>query len=390
MTSIPGYIKYLAILAAIVLTAYVLITAKSILSPLLTALILALLLHPVSGGMERIRIPRGISSVLSIVLVVLTIAGLSVFFSAQVRNIGRDMDQIEARINNVIDRSSSWMETTFGIEPQEQTGYMKDSLTSLLRGSTSFLTNTLSATAGFFTAFFLCIICLFFFLYYRKFLMAFVYRLFNPANHSKVGETVTKIEKVVRSYIVGLFTVILIVGILNTIGLMVLGIQHAVFFGALAAVLTIIPYFGVFIGSLLPILFALVTKDSLWYPVGVALLFWAVQFLEGNFITPNVVGGRVSINPFAAILVLFFGGMIWGAIGMILSIPILAIAKVVFDVVEPLQPYGFLLGNPPDEYTLENRRRRFKNMSIVKKKTGRKKRVKTAKPTEAKEDTVEA
>ncbi|MEM9673851.1 MAG: AI-2E family transporter [Bacteroidota bacterium] len=369
MTRIPGYVKYLAILAAIVLTAYVLIIAKSILSPLLTALILALLLHPVSAGMERIRIPRGISSVLSIVLVVLTIAGLSVFFSAQVRNIGRDMNQIEAKINDVIDRSSNWMEMTIGIEPQEQTTYVKESLTSLLRGSTSFLSNTLSATAGFFTAFFLCIICLFFFLYYRKFLMAFVYRLFKPANHRQVGDTVIKIEKVVRSYIVGLFTVILIIGILNTVGLMVLGIQHAMFFGALAAVLTIIPYIGVFIGSLLPILFALVTKDSLWYPMGVALLFWAVQFLEGNFITPNVVGGRVSINPFAAILALFFGGMIWGAIGMILSIPMLAIAKVVFDEIEPLQPYGFLLGNPPDKYTLENRKERLGKMRIVKKKS---------------------
>jgi len=383
MTRIPGYIKYLAILAAIVLTAYVLIVAKSILSPLLTALILALLLHPVSASMERIRIPRGISSVLSIVLVVLTIAGLSVFFSAQVRNIGRDMNQIEAKINDVIDRSSNWMDITIGIEPQEQTTYIKESLTSLLRGSTSFLSNTLSATAGFFTAFFLCIICLFFFLYYRKFLMAFVYRLFKPANHTKVGDTVIKIEQVVRSYIVGLFTVILIIGILNTVGLMVLGIQHAVFFGALAAVLTIIPYIGVFIGSLLPILFALVTKDSLWYPVGVALLFWAVQFLEGNFITPNVVGGKVSINPFAAILVLFFGGMIWGAIGMILSIPMLAIAKVVFDEIEPLQPYGFLLGNPPDKYTLENRKGRLSKIRIVKKKSSSKKSVEKAETEES-------
>jgi len=154
----------------------------------------------------------------------------------------------------------------------------------------------------------------------------------------------------------------LIVGVLNTTGLMILGIEHAMFFGALAAVLTIIPYIGVFIGSLLPILFALVTKDSLWYPVGVALIFWIVQFLEGNFITPNVVGGRVSINPFAAILALFFGGMIWGAIGMILSIPVLAITKVIFDTVPPLNPYGFLLGNPPDESTLESRRVRLKSI----------------------------
>ena len=203
--------------------------------------------------------------------------------------------------------------------------------------------------------------------------MAFLYRLFNPEHHTEVGTTVLKIEKVVRSYILGLFTVILIIAVLNTVGLMLLGIQHAMFFGALAAVLTIIPYIGIFIGSLLPIVFALVTKDSLWYPLGVALIFWAVQFLEGNFITPNIIGGRVSINPFAAILALFFGGMIWGAIGMILSIPVLAILKVIFDTIEPLRPYGFLLGNPPDEYTLEPKKMRLKEIKIVKKNTAREK-----------------
>ncbi|MEM9831685.1 MAG: AI-2E family transporter [Bacteroidota bacterium] len=368
---IPGYAKYLIILAAVVLTAYVLIVAKSVLSPVLTALILALLLHPVGSWLERLKLPRGISSILSIIFVVLVLAGLSYFFSSQVRSIARDINTIETRFNSAIDQSSGWMESTLGIEPQEQLDYVKDSITTLLRGSTSFLTSTLSATAGFFTAFFLCILSLFFFLYYRKFFVAFMYRLFPISKHEIVGTTVVKVEKVVQSYILGLLTVILIIGILNIVGLMVLGIEHAVFFGALAAVLTVIPYIGVFIGSLLPILFALATKDSLWYPVGVAILFWAVQFLEGNFITPNIVGGRVSINPFASILALFFGGMIWGAIGMILSIPILAIIKVICEVVEPLKPIGFLLGNPPDEYTLDSRKRRFRKIKKSRKKSAK-------------------
>ena len=357
---LPGYVKYLIILASVVLSCYVLIVAKSILAPVVTSLILALLLHPVSNLIERIKIPRGVSSILSIILVCLVIFGLFYFFSSQVRNISRDLVSIEARFSEVIDRGHAWLETTFGVEQQEQTTYLKNSLNSLLRNSTSMLSQTVSATAGFFTSFFLTLLSLFFFLYYRRFLMTFLYKLFSQEQHPKVGATTIKVEKVVRSYILGLFTVIIIIAILNTVGLMFLGIEHAVFFGALAAVLTIIPYIGIFIGSLLPIVFAFVTKDSLWYPLGVALIFWGVQFLEGNFITPNVVGGRVSINPFAAILALFFGGIIWGPIGMILSIPILAITKVIFDAIEPLQPYGFLIGNPPDEdEERENKRKRL-------------------------------
>jgi predicted PurR-regulated permease PerM len=164
-----------------------------------------------------------------------------------------------------------------------------------------------------------------------------------------VGITLHKIERVVRSYILGMFIVILIVAVLNSLGLMLLGIQHAIFFGVLAAILIVIPYVGIIVGSLLPILFALVTKDSLWYPVGVLGLFWGVQVLEGNFITPNIVGNKVSINPFAAILALFFSGIVWGIPGMVLSIPLLAIFKVICDAVKPLQSIGFLLGVPPKE-----------------------------------------
>jgi predicted PurR-regulated permease PerM len=356
MQTIPAYFKYFIILASLVLTCYILILGQPILSPMLSAFIVALLLRPLSGFIERVKINRGISSILSILVVLILVSGLSYFFSAQVGGITSDLNAIGARFNELIDRGYSMMENTFGVEQQQQTRYLKDSLNSFLENSTTAFTRTLSATADFFTGFFLFLICLFFFLYYRRFLVAFLFKWFNPESYSSVSVTIKKVEMVVRSYIVGLFTVILIIAILNSVGLMILGIQHAIFFGALAAVLTIIPYVGILIGSLLPILFALVTKDSLWYPLGVALLFWGVQFLEGNFITPNVIGGKVSINPFAAIIALFAGGMIWGALGMILSIPVLAIIKVICDAVPSLQPIGFLLDNPPEESTLEKKR----------------------------------
>ena len=157
--------------------------------------------------------------------------------------------------------------------------------------------------------------------------------------------TMDNIQKVVESYISGLMIVIVIVAILNTLGLLIMGVPYAIFFGAFAAVLTIIPYIGILIGALLPALYILVQTGSLVNAVIVVGIFAFVQFLEGNFITPNITGSKVSINPFAAILALIIGGEIWGAAGMILSIPIIAILKVVFDAYEPLKPIGFLLGD---------------------------------------------
>src|SRR3546814_5216445 len=103
-----------------------------------------------------------------------------------------------------------------------------------------------------------------------------------------------------------------IVAVLNTGGLYLLGIQYAWFFGTLASLLLLIPYIGIAIGSLLPALFALATKDSAWYALGVIGWFQVVQFLEGNFITPNIVGGKVSINPLMAIISLLLGGLLFG------------------------------------------------------------------------------
>ena len=369
MKDIPGYIKYFVILSSIVLTVYILIIGQPLISPVLSALIVALLLRPLSALLEKIKMNRGFSSVISIIVVLLVLGGLSYFFSAQVGSITSDLKSIGGRFNELIDRGHSWMESSFGVEQEQQTRYLKESLNSFLENSTMAVTRTVSATADFFTGFFLFLISLFFFLYYRRFFVTFIFKWFSSESYGPVSTTIRKVEMVVRSYIVGLFTVIIIVAILNSVGLMLLGIEHAIFFGVLAAVLTIIPYIGILIGSLLPILFALVTKDSLWYPLGVALLFWGVQFLEGNFITPNIVGGKVSINPFAAIIALFTGGMIWGALGMILSIPVLAIIKVICDAVQPLHPIAFLLDNPPEGDTLEKKRPSFRStLNLGKKK----------------------
>src|SRR5690606_41918749 len=136
---------------------------------------------------------------------------------------------------------------------------------------------------------------------------------------------------VVQSYLMGLILVMGIVAILNTVGLYILGVQYAWFFGTLASLLMLLPYIGIAIGSILPAIFALATKDSAWYALGVIAWFQVVQFLEGNFITPNIVGSKVSINPLMAIISIFLGGMLFGIAGLILALPLPATIKVILD-----------------------------------------------------------
>jgi predicted PurR-regulated permease PerM len=192
---------------------------------------------------------------------------------------------------------------------------------------------------------------MFFFLLYRRFFQIFIYKVFSKSgNHSKVKQVLAKLYDVQQNYLIGLLTVMLIVGVLNSVGLLLLGIDYAIFFGFLASFLLLIPYIGIIIGSLIPALLALVTKDSVWYSVGVIAIFAFVQFLEGNLITPKITGSKVSMNSFIAILSIIMFSMLWGTIGMILALPVTASLKVIFDSSARLRPYGFLIGEPLDEH----------------------------------------
>jgi len=153
-----------------------------------------------------------------------------------------------------------------------------------------------------------------------------------------------KVTTVSQKYLKGLFLVILILSVLNSTGFLLLGLRHAVLFGVLLAFLNIIPYIGVLIGSILPFAMALITEDSFGIALGVVGVCVFVQFLENNFITPNVVGGSVSINPFTAIIALTTSALIWGLVGMIIALPFVGMMKVAFDNIESLKPLGFLIG----------------------------------------------
>jgi predicted PurR-regulated permease PerM len=161
---------------------------------------------------------------------------------------------------------------------------------------------------------------------------------------------IRKVYTIQQNYLIGLIKVIFIVGTLNTIGLVILGINNPIFFGFFAAILLLIPYIGIIIGSLIPAILALATKDSAWYAFGIIAIFGFIQFLEGNFITPKITGSKVSINAFVAILSLIVFSMLWGIAGMIVALPVTATLKIIFDNTPEYQAYGFLMGEPIDKH----------------------------------------
>lgn len=341
----PLTFKLAAAMACMVLGTIILIYAKNFLLPIVLASLISFLLYPLCKKMEMKKIPTLVAILISMLLILLLFLISLFLISSQVSNMIADMSNINQKLIFKLNLVQNYLTNHLNISNITLNSWIEKGKSSILSYSGEFLSGTVSTTTQIMEYFALVPVYVFCFLLYRKSFRDFAYSLIKKEKHNDLSQLLVDIQKLSQNYLIGLFTVIIIIGTLNTIGLWIIGIDYALFFGFLAALLTIIPYIGIFIGSLLPIAFALLTKDSIWAAAGVVVVFSIVQFLESNFITPKIVGSRVSINPFAAIVVLLIGGELWGAAGMILSIPVTAILKIIFDSRESTKAIGYFLGS---------------------------------------------
>lgn len=325
--------KMMAIIALLI-TAIILL--KDIVIPIAFASLFAIVLHPIAHRLEK-KTGRILSITLVLVGSFAVVALLVWFVVHQLTGLVASLPDLEQRFYNAALDASQKISRQFNISTAQQLQYVKDGLSALSSSLGALLVST-----SYLVYFFIQVpIYIFLFLLYREkfkeFFLAF----------ASGGEMKWKkdIEGVVRGYISGLTIVVIIAGVLNSIGLLALGIDHAIFFGFLSGALTLIPYVGITLGAALPTLVAFITKENIWYPIGVILVHTVVQFLEGNFITPKVTGSKISINALAAILALLIGGKILGIAGMILAVPLVGILKILLSYSTSLRPFVILLGD---------------------------------------------
>jgi len=154
-----------------------------------------------------------------------------------------------------------------------------------------------------------------------------------------------QVSTVIQRYISGVFTVVFILCILNSLGLYIIGVKYAIIFGVISALFNIIPYFGTWIGASIPFLFALLTGESPHLAISVLILYAIIQVTENNILTPTITGGYVRLNPLFTILSVIAGGMVWGITGMLVVIPFVATLKIIFENFDNTKPIAFLIGN---------------------------------------------
>lgn len=341
---------------------------KPIVVPLIIALILTVSIFPLVNFLEKKwRANRVISALTAIFTLSIILFGLLAFIVYELTDILEKSDLYILKLTEVYNSILSYLDANFGIRKSELS-LKKFNMGATIKDNFTNIIGFLTSSGSIFSDIILIPLYIFFFLIYRKFFKSFIFKAFSSdGNDLRVKSVLAKLYKVQQNYLYGLFTVMFIVGLLNSVGLLILSIENAFFFGFLAAFLLLIPYIGIMIGSLLPALVALATKDSAWYAAGVIAIFMFIQVIEGNYITPKITGSKVSINSFVAILSIVLFSMLWGTAGMIVALPVVASLKVVFDTIPELKPYGFLIGEPMEEYLRSDARIRLKNWKKIRK-----------------------
>jgi predicted PurR-regulated permease PerM len=349
--SITSVIKKLLLLFLVFAGLYF---AKAFLMPLFIGGILATLFLPFCNWMEWKKTPKSLAVFICLLSLMLLIASITALLGWKIYDLVNDftlmkkvsietLNTVQIYIYNHLDLS---FKEQFKILQKEQPSY--GAIMQVL----------LESMAGFFTNLILVLVYFLFLLYYRVHIKFFFLKQTAKAQQGDMEHLINSAANISQQYLLGISKMILLLWIMYGIGFSILGVKNAIFFAILCGLLEIIPYLGNIIGTVLTLIVSALHGADLSMLGGIVLVYGTVQLIQGWVLEPLILGPQVKINPLFTILALVLGELLWGISGMILAIPMLAIFKIVCDHIEPLKPYGFLIGE------IETKR---KELSFIKK-----------------------
>jgi predicted PurR-regulated permease PerM len=345
LLNIPISAKASLLLVGLCAFVYMLFIGQQVLLPIIFATIVAVLLNPVVQFLARHHLPRILAIVIAVLLAMLVTVALVYFISSQINSFAEASPRYKEKLDGLLKQTIAWVSTQVNIAPEKLTGWLANAQGEVMKNSGAILGQTLSTVGGFVLGAVLLPVYVIMILWYQPLLREFFRRVFVRDNQGTVSEVLVEAETLIQSYFIGLLLEFAIIATLDSIGLLILGIDYAILLGIIGALLNVIPLIGGVTTVALSMMVALVTKDSPSYALLVMVMFVVIQFFDNHFIIPKVVASKVKLNALISVIVVLAGGALWGILGMFLSIPLSAIVKVICDRIEPLKPWGFLLGD---------------------------------------------
>lgn len=342
----PFYIRLTAVLLCLIGLFVILYFGRDIIFPILLSLLFAIILRPiVSFLIRRLKFPHFIAVVFAIVLFVLIFLGVFYFISLQVSDMANDWGKIKDNFYFHIEHFQQLIRDNFHLSNLEQKEIIDNAAKSSLTSGKEIVGNTISSFTDIALNITLIPIYTFLFLLYQNLFITFLTKLFKPESHKKLREILFQIKIAVQSYVVGLLFEMIAVSILTTIGLYLIGVEYFILLGIITGILNLVPYIGILFAGVLSIVVSLSGSTDLSIVLGVVIVNIIVQFIDNNILVPMFVNSKVQINAFVSIVGIIVGNVLGGITGMFLAIPIIAIIKVIFDRIDSLEPWGYLLGD---------------------------------------------
>ena len=341
----PFYAKISLILIGLYVLFSILYITQDFVVPIIFSAMIAILLHPIVNFFVRLKINRVISIILTLLLTFIASGALAVFMFKQLSQLSDSWPLLVDKFTDVLDEFTRWVSRYFDLSPWKVNKWMLNTKSELLNISTADVSQTLFALGNGLMLFLLIPVYVFMILFYKARLIEFIHIVFGKSDQQNISRIISATKSVIQRYLSGLVIESIIIAILNTSALFALGIEYAILLGVMGALLNVIPYVGGLIAVALPMMVALATKSTGMYAFYVLILYYIIQLIDNNIIVPLIVSSKVKINALFSIIVLFAGNALWGILGMFLSIPLLAVAKVIMENITPLKPWGFLLGD---------------------------------------------
>ncbi|MEJ7821643.1 MAG: AI-2E family transporter [Chitinophagaceae bacterium] len=317
--------------------------AKPFLVSFIIAGILAMLFLPLSRRMEKKGINRGLSAVFCILILLAVISGIIALLTWQIAGLSEDFGKMQEHAGKSIAKLKETISNTFGISPQKQQEMIKEQQSSGAGGAGKVVTAIMGSIMSMLVDTILVFVYIFLLMYLRSHIKQFILKLVPQDEKAKTVKIIDDSSQVGQKYLSGMGMMIVILWIMYGIGFSIVGVKNALFFAMLCGLLEIIPFIGNLAGTALTLIMALSQGGGSNMIIGILITYGCVQFIQTYILEPLVVGAQVKINPLFTIIAIVIGELVWGIPGMILAIPLLGIAKIIFDNIEPLKPYGFLI-----------------------------------------------
>ena len=345
MSEMPLTVKRSIELLGIVLVGAIFVLGSGIIMPILTAFFMSLLLFPAFRFLRRYHFPEILAIILPILLVAIFVGLIGWFFSSQMGNLIEDFPQIKKNVSIHLHALSDWISSISSYSTKEQTTFISEKSADLLNYAGGMASGAAVTLSSIFIFVGLLPIYIYLILFYKDILLRFIFMWFKTDDHPRVKDAIYETESIIKNYLMGLLIQVTYMTILLGGTLLLFGIKHALLIGVIFAILNLIPYVGALFGNLIGVLLTLTSSTEIWPVLTVLIIIAVVQFLDNNILMPRIVGSKIKINAFVSIIGVVIGGSIAGVSGMFLSMPLIAVLKVVFDRTEMFKQWGVLFGD---------------------------------------------